>query len=294
MEERLQKVLARAGIASRREAERLIQEGRVTVNGRAVRELGVKVDPSMDEIRFDTVLVERSQTDPAAKRTYLLLNKPKGVICTAKDTHGRATVLDLVPPREGQRLWPVGRLDEDSEGIVLLTDDGDLTDRLTHPRYGVPKVYDVRLRGHVSRETAERFEQGVWLSEGKTGRSRVYIRRAGREVSHVHITLTEGRNREIRRAWAKLGLNVLSIKRIQIGPIVARGLDVGMFRPLAAAEVEALRAAAQGAADSRPMRGRRLREAQHAARASRRRSGKPDPASHAPKTPRKPRGRRPR
>lgn len=278
MEERLQKVLARAGIASRREAERLIQEGRVTVNGRVVRELGVKVDPSMDEIRFDTLVVARGQTAPDAKRTYILLNKPKGVICTAKDTHGRATVLSLVPPREGQRLWPVGRLDEDSEGLVLLTDDGDLTDRLTHPRYGVPKVYDVRVRGHVSREVAARFEQGVWLSEGKTGRSRVHIRRAGREVSHIHVTLTEGRNREIRRAWAKLGFNVLTIKRIQIGPVVARGLPVGMFRPLAAAEVLALRSAAGGEPDNRPMRGRRLRDAQQAVK-PRRRSGKPDPAS---------------
>src|SRR5262245_60476155 len=143
----------------------------------------------MDEIRVDTLLVARDAAMPEAHRVYLLLNKPKGVVCTVKDTHGRVTVLDLVPPHSGRRLYPVGRLDEDSEGLVLMTNDGDLTDRLTHPRYGVSKTYDVRVKGRVTEEDARRFEAGVWLSEGRTGKSRVRIRRSGTEVTHVAITL---------------------------------------------------------------------------------------------------------
>lgn len=290
MEERLQKVLARAGVASRRQAEQLILDGRVTVNGKVVRELGVKVDASIDEVRVDTVEVPRAAVAGDEPRAYVLLNKPKGVICTSKDTHGRPTVLDMVPPRPGKRLWPVGRLDEDSEGIVLLTDDGELTDRLTHPRFGVPKTYDVRVKGHLTREKADEFEKGVWLSEGRTGQSRVRIRHAGREISHVHVTLTEGKNREIRRAFAKLDFPVISIKRIQIGPIVARGLPVGAFRVLEKAEVDELKAAAQGQSDNMPLRGHRLRTAQ---KGRKHRPGKPDPAL-APRHDAAPEGRTPR
>lgn len=290
MEERLQKVLARAGVASRRQAEQLILDGRVTVNGKVVRELGVKVDASIDEVRVDTVEVARAAVAGDEPRAYVLLNKPKGVICTSKDTHGRPTVLDMVPPRPGKRLWPVGRLDEDSEGIVLLTDDGELTDRLTHPRFGVPKTYDVRVKGHLTRENADEFEKGVWLSEGRTGQSRVRIRHAGREISHVHVTLTEGKNREIRRAFAKLEFPVISIKRIQIGPIVARGLPVGAFRVLEKAEVDELKAAAQGQSDNMPLRGHRLRAAQ---KGRKHRPGKPDPAL-APRHDAAPEGRTPR
>ena len=283
MEERLQKVLARAGVASRREAERLIAEGRVTVNDRVVREFGVKVDPRMDEIRVDTILVTRASAMPDAHRVYLLLNKPRGVVCTVRDTHGRVTVVDLVPPFDGRRLYPVGRLDEDSEGLVLMTNDGDLTDRLTHPRYGVSKTYDVRVKGRLSEEDARKFEAGVWLSEGRTGRSRVRIRRAGLEVSHIAVTLYEGKNREIRRAFIKLGFPVLSVRRIQIGPVEARGLRVGQYRPLAEEELAALRDAAAGRTPAgnetapRPRRHRRGAGDQGPPR-PRRRSGKPDPA----------------
>lgn len=291
MEERLQKVLARAGVASRREAERLIAEGRVAVNGRVVREFGVKVDPRMDEIRVDTILVRREAAAPDARRVYLLLNKPKGVLCTVKDTHGRPTVVDLVPPHAGRRLYPVGRLDEDSEGLVLMTNDGELTARLTHPRYAVPKVYDVRVKGRLTQEHAREYEAGVWLSEGKTGRSRVNVLRAGHEVSHVAVTLREGKNREIRRAFEKLGFPVLSVKRIQIGPVVSRGLKPGSFRPLAPEEIEQLHEVAQGRGDSTPPRRRRAPGEDGAAPRRRRRPGKPDPAkTWRPEEPR--RGRR--
>ena len=277
MEERLQKVLARAGVASRRESEKLIAEGRVTVNGRVIREFGVKVDPRMDEIRVDTLLVRRDTATPDAERVYLLLNKPKGVLCTVKDTHGRPTVVDIVPPHVGRRLYPVGRLDEDSEGLVLMTNDGELTARLTHPRYAVPKVYDVRVKGRLSEEDAHKFESGVWLSEGKTGRSRVRIRKAGFQVTHVAVTLHEGRNREIRRAFLKIGFPVLSVKRIQIGPVVARGLKIGHYRPLAAEEIAALREVAEGRAAATPPRRHRA-EGEGGQPRRKRRPGKPDPA----------------
>jgi pseudouridine synthase len=278
VEERLQKVLARAGVASRREAEKLIAEGRVTVNDRVIREFGVKVDPRMDEIRVDTLLVARDAASPESRRVYLLLNKPKGVVCTVRDTHGRPTVLDLVPPFEGRRLYPVGRLDEDSEGLVLLTNDGELTDRLTHPRYGVSKTYDVRVKGRLTEEEAKRFEAGVWLSEGRTGRSRVRIRRSGTEVTHVAVMLYEGRNREIRRAFLKLGFPVLSVRRIRIGPVEARGLHVGQFRPLAADELAALRDAAAGRETALRPRPRARRPGDDGPPRPRRRPGKPDPA----------------
>lgn len=241
MEERLHKVMARAGVASRREAEKLITAGRVSVNGRVIRELGMKVDPRIDEVCVDTVPLPREAAEGKQRRTYLLLNKPKGVLCTAKDPHGRPTVLDLVPPFRGKRLYPVGRLDEDSEGLVLLTNDGDLTERLTHPRYGVPKVYDVRVKGKLGGADVKKFESGVWLSEGRTGRSRVWIRRRGVRVSHAAVRLTEGKNREIRRAFAKLGFPVLSIRRIEIGPLRSRGLKIGQYRPLDEDEVAELR-----------------------------------------------------
>ncbi len=272
MEERLQKLLARAGVASRREAEKLIEAGRVSVNGRTVRELGFKVDASLDVIAVDTVKLSAKAVAMDSVRTYILLNKPSGVLCTVKDTHGRKTVLDLVPPFPGKRLYPVGRLDEDSEGLVILTNDGDLTERLTHPRYRVAKIYDVRVKGHITQEDAERFEAGVWLSDGRTGRSRVRIKKSGPRVSHVAVTLREGRNREIRRAFAKIGFPVLSVRRIQIGSVVSRALKVGQFRPLDEEEVEALREAGAGRGTTRPLR----RSSSSGPR--RPRSGKPDPA----------------
>lgn len=292
MEERLQKVLARAGVASRREAERLISEGRVAVNGRVVREFGVKVDPRMDEIRVDTILVKRETATADSKRVYLLLNKPKGVLCTVKDTHGRPTVVDLVPPHAGRRLYPVGRLDEDSEGLVLMTNDGELTARLTHPRYGIPKIYDVRVKGRMTPQVAHEYESGVWLSEGKTGKSRVSIRKAGRDVTHVAVTLHEGRNREIRRAFEKLGFPVLSVKRIQIGPVVSRGLKPGHFRPLAPEEIAQLHEVVAGRADSTPPRRSRPFGDDDGPPRRKRRPGKPDPAKTW-KPPQRGRGGRP-
>lgn len=233
--ERLQKVLARAGVASRRESEKLIATGHIMVNGEVVRELGTKVDPEVDEIRVDTELLK----SPARPLT-LLVNKPKGYLSTTKDELGRKTVLDLIPETD-RRLYPAGRLDEDSEGLLLLTDDGSLTNMVTHPRYGIPKTYDLRIRGRLEGAEVRRVESGVWLAEGRTGPARIRIRKRGRQVSHVEVTLTEGRNRELRRIFAQIGHPVLSLRRIRIGSLTVRGLRIGQHRRLKAKELHELK-----------------------------------------------------
>jgi 23S rRNA pseudouridine2605 synthase len=278
MEERLQKFLARAGIASRRKAEALIEEGRVAVNGKVVRKMGVKVDPERDEVRVDTVRVRPAPVavprvpraeapapprgmphDPAAaipsplpEGIYLLLNKPRGFLTTTSDDRGRRTVMDLLPRLKG-RAWPVGRLDEDSEGLLLITNDGALTNLLTHPRYEVPKVYDLRVRGEVGPEDVLQVERGVWLSEGRTGPARLLIRRHGRDISHVQLVLREGKNREVRRIFARLRHPVLSLRRVSLGPLALAGLKPGQVRRLDRREIRGLYAAAlRGMAESGP------------------------------------------
>jgi pseudouridine synthase len=238
-QERLQKVLAAAGVASRRRSEELILAGRVTVNGKTVTALGTKVDPDEDVIRVDTVEVK----PPKSPLTYLVM-KPKGYLSTTKDEHGRRTVLGLLPATE-RRLYPIGRLDQDSEGLMLLSDDGALTNLVTHPRYGIPKTYDLRIRGRLEGADAKRVESGVWLSEGKTGKSRIRIKKRGRDISRVEVTLTEGRNRELRRIFAKIGHPVLSLKRIRIGNLTTRGLKPGRWRKLNRKEIAELKALAR-------------------------------------------------
>ncbi len=276
MEERLQKYLARAGVASRRKAEELILEGRVTVNGVVVRKMGVKVVAGTDEVRLDTVLVKAGPAlalpkrglrgvpgadappvpRPPADGVYLLLHKPTGVLTTVTDDHGRTTVMDILPPQR-KRVFPVGRLDEDSEGLLLLTSDGNLAQLLTHPRYEVPKVYDLRIRGEISADAVRTVERGVWLSEGKTGPARMHIRRAGRDISHVQMTLREGKNREVRRIFARLRHPVLSLRRISLGPLELGALKPGQCRRLSPAEVKALYAAALGTGATMPERAER-------------------------------------
>jgi len=265
MEERLQKFLARAGIASRRKAEALIGEGRVAVNGKVVRKMGVKVDPDRDEVRVDTVRVRpapaakarapreaASLPSPLPEGIYLLLNKPRGFLTTTTDDRGRRTVMDLLPRLRG-RAWPVGRLDEDSEGLLLITNDGALTNLLTHPRYEVPKVYDLRVRGEVGPEDVLQVERGIWLSEGRTGPGRLRIRRHGRDISHVQLVLREGKNREVRRIFARLRHPVLSLRRVSLGPLALEGLKPGQVRRLDRREIRGLYAAAlRGMAESGP------------------------------------------
>ena len=235
MSERLQKYLARCGIASRRHAEQWILDGKVEVDGVVVTTLGTKVDPERQEI-----WVEGERISPP-RLEYYALYKPTGVVCTTSDPSGRPRVVDLVPSRHGTRLFPIGRLDEDSEGLILLTNDGDLAQRVAHPRFEVEKVYRVVVRGSPAPGALERLRKGVWLSEGRTHPARVLVERKTHQLTTLRISLREGRNRHLRRVLAKVELPVKRLLRIAVGPVRLGRLKRGEFRPLKPAEVEALR-----------------------------------------------------
>jgi 23S rRNA pseudouridine2605 synthase len=230
--ERLQKAIARSGLCSRRAAEELIARGKVTVNG-VVATLGDKVDVSSDRVEVRGVPLP-----VAPGLVHYLVNKPVGVVSTAADTHGRRTVVDLVPA--DPPVHPVGRLDLDSGGLLILTNDGDLTLRLTHPRHGVEKVYAVRVRGRVTDGAVRRLERGVELEDGpaRALRARVLDRRD--DASLLEVTMGEGRNREVRRMCAAIGHEVDTLFRTKIGPIADASLGEGEWRPLTLDEVRAL------------------------------------------------------
>ncbi len=230
---RLNRYLASAGLSSRRGADGLIAGGRVRVNGEVVRELGVCVDPESDEVLFDGVPVVPE------RRVYLLFNKPKGVVCTNAKNEQRKRVIDCVPEVRG-RLFTVGRLDADSEGLVLLTNDGDFAQSVSHPSRGVPKTYAVLVRGRVDQEAVQKARGGVWLSDGKTAGAHVRIERTSRDRTYLKIVLREGRNREIRRVFAKLDHAVLSLKRVRIGPLTLHGLGRGRYRYLSRRDIDAV------------------------------------------------------
>jgi 23S rRNA pseudouridine2605 synthase len=232
--ERLNKFLAHAGIGSRRHCEELILRGRVAVNGRVVRELGTKVEPS------DAVSVD-GQPLHSEKLVYWLVNKPRGYLCTNFDPAGRPLAIDLVP-HVSQRVYTVGRLDEDSEGLLLLTNDGELANRLMHPRFGVEKTYHVQVAGHPSREDIEQLLKGVWLSDGHVRARRVRRLKAQGDSTWLEIVLNEGKNREIRRMLARLGHKVMVLRRIAIGPVRLDKLRRGKSRRLKLEELERLRA----------------------------------------------------
>lgn len=237
--ERLQKVLSRAGVASRRQAERLVLEGRVEVNGVTVRELGKRVT-SRDEIRVDGAIV-----DPEPESFYLLLHKPVSCLSTKSDPRGRTTIMDLIPD-EYHSVFPVGRLDWSSEGLLLLTNDGEVANRMTHPRYGLERVYAVKLKGLI-KFTDGRFKRllkGVKVAPKQTLRVR-RIEPAGRSGKHSwhRFTLTEGKNREIRRLCEAVGLDVLRLKRLSFGPVTLSGLKSGEWRELTPHEVQVLKSA---------------------------------------------------
>jgi 23S rRNA pseudouridine2605 synthase len=233
MSERLQKILAHCGVGSRRQCEVLIGEGRVEVNRKVVTKLGTKVEPGTDEIRVDGERVALEE------RVYYLLNKPRGYICTSSDEFGRPRIVDLI--RDERRIYAVGRLDEDSEGLVLLTNDGAVANILCHPRYQVDKTYRLTVKGHVARDQLQRIERGVWLAEGKTAPAQV--RRIDRRADSTLVTVTiwEGRNRELRRIFAKVDLKVTHLVRTAIGPLRVDGLPAGGYRRLEARELEFVR-----------------------------------------------------
>jgi len=243
--ERLQKVLAAAGIGSRRECEELILAGRIEVDRQTVTELGTRVDPQRQQIRVDGTPLTRP------KRLYFAVNKPPGVVSTNWDPAARMRVVDLV--RSDERLFPVGRLDRTSEGLSLVTNDGALANRLTHPRYGVEKTYLARVAGCPSPHELDRLRSGVHLAVGLARVASVRVKRRQRETTELEIVLDEGRNREIRRILARIGHKVLQLKRIAVGPLQLGSLPVGACRPLTRDEVQMLeRATERAARKSRP------------------------------------------
>ena len=230
---RLQKFLAACGIGSRRACEEWITAGRVEVNGVTVTTLGTRVTPGVDVVRVDGDIIRPHE------RCYFLVNKPVGVVCSHRDPSGRMRVVDLVPSAE--RLFPIGRLDRTSEGLILLTNDGDFAHRLAHPRYGVPKTYRARVAGHPERSTLQRLRKGVYLAEGKARVESIRVRRRWANSTELEIVLREGKNREIRRILARVGHKVLTLKRVAIGPVrLDPDLPPGAYRPLTARERRAL------------------------------------------------------
>ncbi|MCC6340381.1 MAG: rRNA pseudouridine synthase [Acidimicrobiia bacterium] len=236
--ERLQKVLARAGFGSRRAAEQLIAEGRVTVGG-DVAALGRRVDPERDRIAVDGIPVVTR-----ADLVYYLLNKPPRVVTTARDPQHRPTVVELVPLEP--RVFPVGRLDYETEGLLVMTNDGDLAQRLTHPRHGFPKTYLAEVEGHPSRGALRRLREGVVLDDGPTAPARVRIRGEQATGSVVEVSITEGRNRQVRRMMEAVGHPVTRLVRTRIGPVADAALGPGRWRPLTVREVRELYRAAGG------------------------------------------------
>ncbi|MBV9325477.1 MAG: rRNA pseudouridine synthase [Chloroflexi bacterium] len=237
VKERLHKVLAHAGVASRRAAERMIRDRRVRVNGSLVVELGTQVDPTRDRIEVDGRPLDRGET----AHHYVALNKPLGVVSTAHDPEGRPTVVELV--HASRRVYPVGRLDIDSEGLVLLTDDGELTFRLTHARFGIEKEYQVRVAcADFGERHLQQLRQGVMLDDGLARAVRANLVRPGARDAVLRVALVDGRQRQVRRMLAAVGCTVEELQRIRIGPLLLGELKSGQHRELRAREVDALRA----------------------------------------------------
>ncbi len=236
MIERLQKILSHYGIASRREAERLILDGQVCLNGLVVIELGTKADPDRDRIEVNGKVIT---AEPAPQHTYLLLHKPVGVVCTRHDPQGRRTILDLLPDQY-QHLYPVGRLDYNSSGALLLTNDGELTNRLTHPRHHVPKTYEVWIEGQPSKSVLQQWRQGVEIDGKLTLPADVEIITTKPQQTLLQIVLREGRNRQIRRVAEQLGYPVISLHRGAIASITLENLKSSAYRALTKAEVQQL------------------------------------------------------
>jgi pseudouridine synthase len=238
--ERLQKILSQAGIASRRASEQLMLDGRVTVNGVTVRELGTKADASRDDIRVDGRRVKI-----VTRHRYLLLNKPRGYVTTRADEKHRPTVIDLLRG-VSEYVYPVGRLDYESEGLLLLTNDGDLAARLTHPSHGVPRVYEARVLGVPDGRDLARLSRGLVIDGRRTEAADIRLLPHGRDAKEgtLVVTIREGRNRQVRRMCEAVGHPVTHLKRVAIGPIRDSTLKVGRWRDLSPPEVERLRHAA--------------------------------------------------
>lgn len=233
---RVQKFLARAGVASRRRSEDLMTAGRVTVNGEVVVSLGAKVDPARDEVAVDGRRVELSDGP-----TYFAFNKPSGVVTTLRDPHRRATVADFLPVEDVPGLFAVGRLDQDTTGLLLFTTDGELSHRLLHPRWKVPKTYDVVVDGELDEADVARLTTGVRLDDGMTAPAEVVVAERGRGRTRAAITIREGRKRQVRRMFSAVGHPVLELRRTRFGPIELGDLPEAEYRALSESEIAALR-----------------------------------------------------
>jgi len=230
--QRLQRILAAAGVDSRRKCENLILEGAVSVNGKVINQLPAFANPQTDDIRVHGTRILRPQ------KHYFLLNKPKNVICTNVDPHGRKRAIDLIECQA--RVFCVGRLDSDTTGAILITNDSDLTNRLTHPKYKVPKTYEVRVEGKMESPDIEKLKKGVWLSEGKTAGAFVKVLKRNHLETILEVVINQGLNRQIRRSFARVGFKVKSLKRVKIGNLSIKGIPIGSYKVLTESQIKRL------------------------------------------------------
>lgn len=238
---RINKYLALAGVCSRRAADDLISSGRVTVNGQVFTELGRQIDHDLDKVEVDGKIVT-----PAQRKRYVLLNKPAGTVTTLDDPHGRPTVISHLEDsglrqKVSERIFPVGRLDFDTEGALLLTNDGDMAHRLTHPRYQVEKVYQALVDGSFGQREADKIAAGIELEDGHLGKAQARLQARKGKNSLVELTLTEGHKREVKQLLAGCDLRTLKLKRVRFGCLTTDGLPLGKWRELTAAEIKAVR-----------------------------------------------------
>lgn len=232
---RLNKYIADCGVASRRGADALVFAGRVSVNGTPVQMPGIDINPDMD-----SVCVDGKQLSPADNKVYIMLNKPKGVLCTCKDDRGRRTVLDIVSDIK-ERLFPVGRLDYDTEGLILLTNDGDFAYRCTHPKHELKKTYRALIRGNLNQEAIKMLRDGVVIDGQKTAKSQLNILEKRGDLSLVDIIIHEGRNRQVRRMFEAVGCRVEKLTRTMVGKLSLDDLKPGEWRHLSAADIEKIK-----------------------------------------------------
>lgn len=234
VEERLQKYMSRCGIASRRKSEELILEGRVKVNNVIINELGFKVNSELDRVFVDNTLIK-----PVDQKIYIMLNKPEGVISSVKDDRNRKTVIDVIGIKE--KIFPIGRLDYDTSGLLLLTNDGEVYNKIIHPRKEVNKIYIAKVKGIFSEEEIKAFENGVDIGDYVTARSKIKILKKYFDSCEVKITIHEGKNRQVRRMCSAFNHEVISLKRISIGEITLKDLEKGKWRNLSEKEIEYLK-----------------------------------------------------
>ncbi|MCL2630726.1 MAG: rRNA pseudouridine synthase [Firmicutes bacterium] len=234
---RLNKYIADSGVCSRRQADALIKEGRVKINSKVITELGTEVNEAND-----SVTVDGNKIKPKNKRTYIMLNKPKGALCTVKDDRGRKTVMDFIDSKDGRRIFPIGRLDYDTEGLLLLTDDGDLAYRLTHPSHEIPKVYVAKIKGEVPEADLATLRKGIELDGAQLQPPRIkLLKKEEDDLMRYEVTIFEGKNREIHRMFESIGKEVEFLKRVAVGDLRLGGLARGTYRYLTEKEIKHLK-----------------------------------------------------